>query len=110
MHGLHADDLRGWESDVKLWCSDDLSLKTEEDVADVGTHTNSPTQHPRNARHPYHMINNIPRRSLPRYLQLSAVSKIYFPATQGVESTVQLLAKAHVVVHVSHYRQLINHR
>nr|XP_007135514.1 hypothetical protein PHAVU_010G135700g [Phaseolus vulgaris]ESW07508.1 hypothetical protein PHAVU_010G135700g [Phaseolus vulgaris] len=40
---------------------------------------------------------------------LGAVSKALLPATEGVESTIWLLAKAHVIVNDSGYHQLISH-
>ncbi|KOM30093.1 hypothetical protein LR48_Vigan878s001100 [Vigna angularis] len=40
---------------------------------------------------------------------LGAVSKVVLPATEGVESTIWLLAKAHVVVNDCGYHQLISH-
>ncbi|TKY64327.1 Linoleate 9S-lipoxygenase 1 [Spatholobus suberectus] len=45
----------------------------------------------------------------PGQQQLGAYSKVILPATLGVESTVWLLAKAHVIVNDSCYHQLISH-
>ncbi|NP_001235189.1 lipoxygenase [Glycine max] len=39
----------------------------------------------------------------------ATVSKVVLPATEGVESTIWLLAKAHVIVNDSGYHQLISH-
>ncbi|MED6113038.1 Lox2p [Stylosanthes scabra] len=49
--------------------------------------------------------------SLPRPSedQHGAVSKVILPALEGVESTIWLLAKAHVIVNDSCYHQLISH-
>jgi len=41
--------------------------------------------------------------------QLGAYSKVVLPANHGAESTVWLLAKAHVLVNDSCYHQLISH-
>lgn len=41
--------------------------------------------------------------------QLGAVSHVYQPAEEGVESSVWLLAKAYVVVNDSCYHQLVSH-
>ncbi|RZB97660.1 Seed linoleate 9S-lipoxygenase-2 isoform C [Glycine soja] len=45
----------------------------------------------------------------PGQQQLGAYSKVILPANQGVESTIWLLAKAHVIVNDSCYHQLISH-
>ncbi|XP_057732739.1 seed linoleate 9S-lipoxygenase-like [Arachis stenosperma] len=41
--------------------------------------------------------------------QYGAVSKVILPASEGVESTIWLLAKAHVIVNDSCYHQLMSH-
>ena len=41
--------------------------------------------------------------------QLGAVSRVYTPAEQGVESSIWLLAKAYVTVNDYGYHQLVSH-
>jgi linoleate 9S-lipoxygenase len=45
----------------------------------------------------------------PNGVKYGAESKIILPADQGVDSTIWLLAKAHVIVNDSCYHQLMSH-
>ncbi|WJX55911.1 Lox2p [Trifolium repens] len=45
----------------------------------------------------------------PNGVQFGAESKVILPADQGVDSTIWLLAKAHVIVNDSCYHQLVSH-
>lgn len=45
----------------------------------------------------------------PNGIQYGAESKVILPSDQGVESTIWLLSKAHVIVNDSCYHQLMSH-
>jgi len=45
----------------------------------------------------------------PNGVKFGAESKVILPADQGVDSTIWLLAKAHVIVNDSCYHQLMSH-